>query len=105
MADMFLELLDEMAMEESAEGTGGFTVDDDQKAEWVLRKLRDEDVVSSSGLIPAGMGITTMSFDRNSVALSAGNYEGKLKVYAYDSMTGEKAITQMEITDLTISVS
>ena len=43
MADMFLELLDEMAMEESAEGTGGFTVDDDQKAEWVLRKLRDED--------------------------------------------------------------
>ena len=65
----------------------------------------NEYVVSSSGLIPAGMGITTMSFDRNSVALSAGNYEGKLKVYAYDSMTGEKAITQMEITDLTISVS
>lgn len=65
----------------------------------------DDYVISTSGLIPAGMGITSMTFDRNSVALSAGDYEGKIKIYAYDELTGEKAITQMEITDLTISVS
>ena len=65
----------------------------------------EEIVIATSGLIPSGMGITTMNFDSSSVALSAGDYEGKYNVYAYDPVTGEKAIMEMEITDLTISVS
>ena len=65
----------------------------------------DEIVIATSGLIPAGMGITTMDFDKQSVVLSAGDYEGKYNIYAYDPVTGEKAIMEMEITDLTISVS
>ncbi len=62
-------------------------------------------VIAKSGLIPAGTGISTLSFDYDSAMLSAGSYEGKFKVYAYDPMTGERAITEMEITDLTIVVN
>lgn len=52
--------------------------------------------IGASGLIRAGNGLTYLEFENNAI-LHQGKYSGKYKVYAYDAVTAEKAIIEVEI--------
>lgn len=59
--------------------------------------------IAQSGLIRAGYGLETLTLmDR--VQLSEGVYTGKYVVHFYNPETGERALVEPEITDLTITV-
>lgn len=61
--------------------------------------------LAQSGLLKAGNGLETMELIEGAAQLQSGTYSGKYKLYYYDSLTGEKALVEPEITDLVITVN
>lgn len=60
--------------------------------------------IAQSGLIQAGYGLEKLTL-LESVNLSQGVYEGKYVVHFYNPETGERALVEPEITDLTVTVT
>lgn len=60
--------------------------------------------IAESGLIPAGYGLTEMELLQDAVTLSQGSYEALFLVSFYDPDTGEKALVESTITDVTLEV-
>ena len=61
--------------------------------------------IAQSGRIQPGYGLTDMQFLEGSAALSQGNYRGMYVVSFYDEQTGEKALVESTIQDVTVVVS
>lgn len=65
----------------------------------------EEYLIASSGRIPAGKQLKTMQFTADkSLFSSEGKYNAEYKVYYYDSETGERALTEATIDDITLTV-
>lgn len=64
-----------------------------------------ETMIAESGLIKAGNGLYQLSMIDGSAVLSEGLYKGKYKVIFYNPNTGEKALVESDITDLTITAN
>ena len=62
-----------------------------------------EYLMSQSGILKPGYQVTSLTVDENAPTLSAGGYEGKLRLRFYDPETGERAIVDTDI-PCTISV-
>ena len=65
----------------------------------------EEYPLAQSGLLKAGSQLTQLDLIEGAAQLKEGTYEGKYKLYYYDSLTGEKALVEPEITDLMITVT
>lgn len=61
-------------------------------------------LVAVSGRLPTGAGLYKMQFDETAAKLMEGIYEGKFTVHYYNPVTGEKALVESDITDVTITV-
>lgn len=64
-----------------------------------------EVMIAQSGLVSPGYGLTQMDLIEDAVNLSEGVYEGYYKVHYYNSETGEMALVESTITDLTVTVT
>ena len=65
----------------------------------------EEYPLAQSGLLKAGNELETLELIDGAAQLREGTYEGKYKLYYYDSLTGEKALVEPEIADLVITVT
>ena len=63
-----------------------------------------EVLVATSGRLPTGAGLYVMQFDETAAKLMEGTYAAKFKVHYYNPITGEKALVESDITDVTIKV-
>jgi hypothetical protein len=61
--------------------------------------------IAESGLIEAGNGLYRMTFDSSTVKLSAGAYNARYTLEFFDRATGEKALVEPTIEDVTLIVS
>lgn len=64
-----------------------------------------EILIATSGRLPAGSGLYTMEFDQGSAKLSEGQYAALYRVAYYNPETGERALVESDITDVTLSVT
>lgn len=64
-----------------------------------------ETLIAESGRIAAGKGLYELSMNEKSAVLSEGLYDAKLKVIFYNPSTGEKALVESDITDVTLTVT
>ena len=69
----------------------------------ILINGEDEYLLAQSGILKPGYQVTNLTADKNAPQLSAGGYEGKLKLLFYDPETGERAIVDTDI-PCTVSV-
>lgn len=60
--------------------------------------------VSTSGRIPAGTGLFTMTFDPSKASLAMGSYEAQYRVLYYDPNSGERALVESVIDDVILKV-
>lgn len=60
--------------------------------------------VSTSGRIPAGTGLYTMTFDPSKASLAMGSYEAQYRVLYYDAASGERALVESVIDDVILKV-
>lgn len=60
--------------------------------------------VSTSGRIPAGTGLYTMTFDPSKASLAIGSYNAQYRVLYYDAGSGERALVESVIDDLILKV-
>jgi hypothetical protein len=61
--------------------------------------------IAESGLIEAGNGLYRMNFDSSTVKLSVGAYNARFSLEFYDRVTGEKALVEPTIEDVTLVVT
>lgn len=61
--------------------------------------------IAESGLISAGYGLYTMTYDAPLVDLFEGDYEALYRVLYYNPETGEKALVESVISDVVLTVS
>lgn len=60
--------------------------------------------VAKSGLLKAGYALYTMDMMEDTVRLNKGTYDAAFVVYYYDPLTGEKALVESTIEDVTLNV-
>jgi hypothetical protein len=60
--------------------------------------------VAKSGLLKAGYALNKMDMLEETVRLKKGNYDAAYVVYYYDPLTGEKALVESTIEDVTLRV-
>ena len=63
----------------------------------ILTHGEDEYLLAESGVLKAGYQVTSLEVDKNAPQLSAGGYNGKLRLLFYDPETGERAIVDTDI--------
>lgn len=63
----------------------------------ILVRGEEEYLLSQSGILKPGYQITSMTADENAPQLSAGGYDGKIRLRFYDPETGERAIVDTDI--------
>ena len=64
----------------------------------------EEHLIATSGLVPAGKGLTTMTYDTTKGLLQQGQYKALYRLACYDPKTGERALVMPEIADVTLTV-
>ncbi len=69
-------------------------------------KRHDGDLLlSSSGLIPRAHSLTSMTADKDALALlKKGEYEGYFKISCYDAESGKRELIEPQISDLSVTV-
>ena len=63
----------------------------------ILLNGEDQYLLAQSGILEPGYEVSSLKADANAPKLSAGGYEGKLKLLFYDRETGERAIVDTDI--------
>ena len=76
----------------------------DVALELYITKNGERTLISKSGRIPAGNLLRSMTLNPDAAVLSEGVYQGVYKVVYYNPQTGERALIESDITDVTITV-
>lgn len=63
-----------------------------------------EILIAQSGLVPMGSSLSQLTMLEDSAILQEGVYSGLYKVIFYNPQTGERALVESTITDLTVTV-
>ena len=63
----------------------------------ILVHGEDEYLLGQSGVLTPGYQVTSMTVDSGAPQLSAGGYDGKIRLRFYDPETGERAIVDTDI--------
>lgn len=63
----------------------------------ILVHGEDEYLLGQSGVLKPGYQVTSMTVDKDAPRLSAGGYDGKIRLRFYDPETGERAIVDTDI--------
>lgn len=71
----------------------------------VVESAEEEVVVAQSGKLPPGYELKEMELIEDAAELKPGTYHGKYRVLYYDPDSGEQAMVNGEIEDLTIQVT
>lgn len=64
-----------------------------------------EVMIAQSGSIPPGTGLYEMTFNPNSAVLSPGSYEALYRIGFFDPETGERAVVQTELKNISLTVT
>ena len=76
----------------------------DVVVELVVISGENEYLIAKSGRIPAGKGITKLTFESKEITLQEGKYSAVYRLACYDPKTGDRALVMPEITDVVLTV-